>query len=346
MNHSLRLLLWLLLIPALLILSSCGNTPGRAALLHYNGADPFIAAFVERIEANAAGRLELEIYDAENVQVLQNEQLEAVLQDPPQVLIVNPVDRLSAYATVRQAKALGVPVIFFNREPLRRDLEEWERSYYVGARAEQSARLQAQLVIELFGGNPRSLNQHDRNGDNVIQTIILKGEQGHQDAEIRTSEVLQEFNRSGFRVEVLTTLLANWNQNQAYELMEAAIAEHRQRIELVLSNNDAMALGAIQRMRQVGLLRDTDNDGSVSPGDDRWIPVVGIDGIAAAVSQIESGYLYGTVQNDSLSMADAIVELAVILADGREPGAGELGIEDEHYIWIDYRPFVLSESER
>ena len=329
-----------------LLLVSCYESRPRAALLHYNGADPFIAAFVERIEANAAGRLSLEIFDAENVQVLQNEQMEEALREPPDVLIVNPVDRLSAYATVREARKLGIPVIFFNREPLRRDLSEWERSYYVGARAAQSARLQAQLVIELFGGDPRLLNQHDRDGDNAIQTVILKGEQGHQDAEIRTSEVLEEFERSGFQVEVLTTVLANWNQNQAYELMESAIAEHGDRMELILSNNDAMALGAIQRLRQVGLIRDTDGDGQVGPGDEQWLPVIGIDGIAPAVSEIESGYLYGTVQNDSLSMADAIVELAVALATGRPPEATDLSIEDQHYIWIDYRPFVLSESER
>lgn len=331
---------------AMLAMSACAAPGPRAALLHYNGDDPFIAAFVEQIENDAAGRLSLTIYDADNVQVLQNEQIETALAADPDVLIVNPVDRLSAYAIVRRARERDVPLVFFNREPLRRDLTQWERSYYVGARAEQSAQLQAQLVIDLFGGNPRELNRHDRSNDNVIQTVILKGEQGHQDAEIRTATVLEEFLSSGIRVEVLETVLANWNQNQAYELMEGVLGRHGERIELVLSNNDAMALGAINRMRQEGYLRDTDGDGAVSQSDAAWIPVVGIDGIAAAVAEIETGYLYGTVRNDSLRMANAIVELALDLATGAPLEPGPFRIEDGHYVWIDYRPFVLSESSR
>jgi len=215
--------------------------------------------------------------------------------------------------------------------------------YYVGAKADQSASLQAELVMALFGGNPNDLNDLDVNGDGRIQTIILKGEQGHQDAEIRTSEVLLSFELADFDIDVLSVEVSNWNREQAYADTEDILREFGDSIELVLSNNDAMALGAITRMQESGYFRDANNDGVVDRHDESWIPVVGIDGIAEAVAEIESGSLYGTVTNDSESMAEAIIDLAVaVLLDSLDSlDSLDYTLEEERYIWIDYQPFTL-----
>ncbi len=58
----------------------------------------------------------------------------------------------------------------------------WDRVYYVGTKGEQSAHIQANLIMNRFGNNPKELNQYDINGNGIIEAIILKGEQGHQDA--------------------------------------------------------------------------------------------------------------------------------------------------------------------
>lgn len=315
-------------------LFSCARQELHVALLYYNGEDPYIRTFVRQIVEHADGHFALESYDARNSQILQNEQIDAVLKDDPDLVIVNPVDRLGSYTIIRRLQESDVPVIFFNREPLRQDLFLWDRTWYIGARAEQSARLQAELVMDLFGGDPTHLNDHDTNGDNAIQAIILKGEQGHQDAEIRTSEVVRSFADHGFVLDVLAVEVANWDRSQAFSRMDELLREHGEDLELVISNNDAMALGAISRMRQNGYFSEADRGES-------WLPVVGIDGIDDAVEQIEDGYLYGTVKNDSLSMAEAIVELARIILDGRDPSELSFPIVDEKYIWIDYQPFVI-----
>jgi len=256
------------------------------------------------------------------------------------LMMVNPVDRLGAYAVIRRSMAAGVPVIFFNREPLAADLALWDKTFYVGAKAEQSGQLQAKLVMELFGGSPYRLNEYDRNGDGVIQAIILKGEQGHQDAEIRTREVQRSFEKHGFALEVLALEIANWNRDEAYGKMGNLIRDYGKRVELIVSNNDAMALGAISRMRQEGLFKDTDGNGRIDRNDDAWIPVVGIDGLKDAKEAIAEGYLYGTVTNDSLSMAKAMVELAGVLLGSVDRKAMKYPLVDGKYIWIDYRPFV------
>lgn len=319
---------------------SCAPAPPLVGLFLYERADPYIDEFARQIEEEASGGLSVVAFDAGNSQLIQNEQLLAFLSKKPAAVMLNPVDRLASYALARRLKEAGVPVVFFNREPLARDLEIWERSYYVGARAEQSGQMQAALAMALFGGAPASLNRRDLDGDGAVQLLILKGEQGHQDAELRTKALLESFEAHGYEVEVLAIEVANWRFDEAYEKIGPLARAYGGRIELIASNNDAMALGAIARLRQLGYFKDDDQDGAVDGRDESWLPVLGIDGLKEAQDSIREGYLYGTVKNDSLSMARAMVRLAAALVAAEPPPIQPLA---ERYIWIDYQPFKAAD---
>ncbi len=320
------------------LLTGCGIKEKTAGLFLYNRSDPYVDVFARHIEDFASGIFSVESMDCQNSQIIQNEYIEKQIKKKSDLMIINPVDRLGAYSVIRKLKSVDIPVIFFNREPLAEDLDLWEKAYYVGAKAEQSGRLQAEMIMELFGGDPENLNKYDRNSNGFIETVILKGEQGHQDAEIRTAEVVKAFNENNFRLDILVTEVANWKRDEAYEKMKYLIDIHGDRIELVISNNDAMALGAISIMRQSGLFRDTNGNNSIDRDDDFWIPVVGIDGLDEAVEMIKEGYLYGSVLNDSYSQARAIAELADVILNKRKPDKMNFPLVDDKYIWIDYKP--------
>ncbi len=331
----------ILILPILLaVLSGCSSHKPRVALFLYNGEDLFMQSFADKIVAMAGMDIELSVFDAQNSQLLQNEHIENQIKEGCDLMLINPVDRLGAYSVIRRLKSENIPVIYFNREPLFKDLLLWEKTWYVGAKANQSGQMQAELVMELFGNDPGNLNRYDRNGDGRIQTVILKGEQGHQDAEIRTSEVVRSFRLMGFDLDILITEVANWDKDEAYEKMDDIIKTYGHDMELVLANNDAMALGAIRRMRQKGMFKDSNGNGRVDMDDDSWIPVLGIDGLEQAVQMIEEGYLYGTVINDSLSMARAMRDLSEAILNGRNIYDLPYRIEDNKYIWIDYQAFI------
>ncbi len=334
---SIKLLCCLALV---LLAGSCSAQQARVGLLLYNQADPYIEAFAKQIQEEAGSSFLTLLFDAGNSQLIQNEQIDALLAKKPALMMLNPVDRLASHALIRKLQAEDIPIIFFNREPLAKDLALWERCYYVGAQAEQSGQMQAELVMELFGGKPAELNAYDRNNDGVIQLVILKGEQGHQDAELRTKELLRSFESRGFRLELLAVEVANWKQDEAYEKIGPLLRAHQGRIELIASNNDAMALGAIMRLRQLDYFKDDDKNGKVDRFDQSWLPIVGIDGLREAEESIREGYLYGTVKNDSLSMAKAMVELASRLIAGERPESAAYTLEADKYIWIDYQPFI------
>ena len=325
----------------LVLLMGCRTTKSSVALFSYNQQDPFIDSFVVQIRQTLPERISIDVFDARNSQVLQNEQLDAAFRHGYDVFIVNPVDRLAAYTITRRAHHERIPVVFFNREPLWEDLIEWEQFYYVGARAAQSAQLQASLVMDLFGTDPYGMGSLDKNGDQRVQTILLKGEQGHQDAEIRTTELLRTLDDAGFAIELLTTEVCDWDRNVAYTRAEELIDQYGDTMELIVSNNDAMALGMISRLRQEGFFADTNGNGRVDRGDERWIPIVGIDGIAAAREWIKEGYLYGTVKNDSETMAGAIVELTLSIIEDTPRSKLSYPPRNGHYIWVDYRPLTV-----
>lgn len=328
----------------LLLLTGCREQLEEIPLIIYDREDLYMLDFEEIMLEKEPQDATYLIYDSKNSQIIQNEIITEALEQDYKLLIVNPVDRLGVYPIIEKAEQENVPIIFFNREPLKDDLELWEDVYYVGAKAEQSAEIQAEIVEALFGGNPNDLNEFDLNGDNKIQAIILKGQPGHQDAEIRTEKVVEYIEELGFELDVLSITEGYFSKDIARDEMLDLITEFGETIELVISNNDAMALGAIEALDSEGFFEDADLDGMINRETETFIPIIGIDGIPDAVEAIRNGYLYGTVINDSSEMVDAINCLTDIIINNKDLSELEFEMEDDKYIWIEYKKYTDEET--
>lgn len=328
----------IIIVIMLVFLTSCKTENNEVPLVIYDMDDPYINQFAHYIADSTNNEYKYSIFDSENNQILQNSQIKDSIEKNPKVLIVNPVDRLGSYTTIDLAKEAGIPLILFNREPLYEDLRGYNQVYYVGALAAQSAMIQAELVNEAFGVSS-SLNEYDKNADNIIQLVILKGEQGHQDAEERTSVVIDVLESNGYQLEILTISVANWNTDTAYENMIGIIDEYGISIELVISNNDAMAIGAINALLDKKLFTDVNEDGNFNKLEDTFIPVIGVDGLDEALELMEEGLLYGTVINDFKDMADKMIELSEALATGKDVNTLSFEIDNGKYVWVPYKKY-------
>jgi len=328
-----------LILFLVLILSGCAQENTVVPLIIYDMEDEYMADFESRILENAVNIIDIETYDSQNSQVIQNEFIEKLIEDSP-LLIVNPVDRLSAYNIIEKAKATNTPIIFINREPLVTDMALGSNIYYIGADPIGSAVLQAEIVMDLFGGNPSLLNERDLNGDNKIQAIILKGQIGHQDAELRTEYVILEIEENGFILEVLEIRVANFDMVTAQNEMSLLLEDYGDQVEVVIANNDAMAIGAINTLIEEKYFVDENLNNIIERDTETWLPVIGIDGLAVSIELIDTGYLYGTVINDSQSMAEAIVALSYAILN--EQSLDNIGFEitNNKYVWIDYQKYT------
>ncbi|MBA9085268.1 methyl-galactoside transport system substrate-binding protein [Fontibacillus solani] len=301
-----------------------GGSTNKIGVAIYKFEDTFMIAVRKSIEKNASGIAKLEITDSQNSQPTQNSKIDAFLSKKMNALIVNPVDRTAAGVIIDKAKAKDTPVVFLNREPLPEDMKKWDKVYYVGAKAEESGTMSGQIIVDYWNRHPEA----DKNGDNVLQYVMLKGEPGHQDAELRTQYSIQAVEDAGIRVEKLEEDTAMWVREKAKEKMASFLEDKGDKIEAVFANNDDMALGAIDALKEAGYFTG-----------DKYMPVVGVDATAPALQALKQGTMLGTVLNDSDNQGKAAVLLASLLAKGSKITKESLGFEitDSQYIWIPYQ---------
>lgn len=297
----------------------------RIGITVYDQYDTFLSQLIEKFniycnekEEETGTAITVEFYNASASQATQNNQVEMMLNNGCDIICVNLVDRTEPTTIIDRAEKENVPVIFFNRELVEEDLERWDQLYYVGAKAFESGIMQGELAAEIFKTNSRA----DKNGDGIFQYVMLEGENGHQDAIVRTEYAVSTIMEQGVQVEKLGYAIANWNRAQAQTQMMQMMNQYGERIELILANNDDMALGAVDALNALEI------------GREEWPVIVGIDGTDVGLKAVEDGELAGTVYNDKEGQAKAMLDLAYGLAAGKD--LSELQLEDGKYIRLPY----------
>lgn len=318
----------LLSVCVCILLSSCQGVRKeedknslRIGISLYRGDDTFINNLCSILEEKAKEyerendiKVTLDIQDAKGSQNTQNNQVERFISLDCDVLCINLVDRMDASVIIERAMTAEVPVVFFNRQPVEEDMNRWDRLYYVGVDAKETAVLQGEMVVNLYQEQPEAI---DQNNDGVVSYVMLEGETSHQDSLIRTEWSVQTLKDGGVPLEKITGGIANWERSQASALMEQWLTEYPDTIELVISNNDDMALGAIDALER-----------AQSTG----VNVIGIDGTTPGLEALENGSLLGTVSANKEIYAGAIVELAASCALNEAPPE-EYPLTDGKYFW-------------
>lgn len=278
----------------------------RVGVVTYTADDPFINAMVEKVKSNLKTmettnmNVIVSVRSGDNDQREQDEIVDEMIDAGCDVLCVNLVDRTAPANIIKSARQSDIPVIFFNREPVRDDLMQWEKLYYVGCDAKESGDMQGEIAANYI----KKHSEVDRNGDGKIQYVLLEGEAGHQDAISRTDCSVKTIMEGGVELEKLSYQFADWNRGQAENRMTQLISQYGSQIELVISNNDEMALGAVEAYNNSKISRD------------RWPVIFGIDGLDDALQAIKQGDMQGTVYNDKEDQAGEIARLAVDLFNG------------------------------
>lgn len=312
------------------ILNGCGLQQQEAqdkvyvGVTCYNQSDTFLSelnsCFREQME-NFEGKdfsTTVTFLDAAGSQRTQNDQVEELIDMGCNVLCVNLVDRADPSEIIDIAMEHDVPIIFYNREPVAEDLMQWEKLYYVGADAKESGVMQGELAAAAIKADGRI----DRNKDGKIQYVVIEGEPGHQDSIIRTENAVNTLKNEGIPLEKLSYQIANWNRAQAENRMEQMLGQYGNEIELVLANNDDMALGAMDAYEKRNYTE------SALPA------FFGIDGTAVGLEAIAEEKLLGTVYNDKEGQAGAMAKLAVAAVLGK--GFEEIPFENEKYVYLPY----------
>lgn len=322
-----KLIALLLCVITAAAVCGCKSSQREISFFLYDATDTFISEMTDKMLSALPANLTASVFDGQNSQSVQNKQILECISDGSALLLVNAVDRLACGTIAEKCEASSIPVIFFNREPQEGSMTG-ALQYYVGCAAENLGELQAQMAAELFGSD-YSASGWDRNGDGIVQIVIIKGEQGHQDAEKRTEYCIKQLKELGYKSEVLAIEVADWQRSDAYGLMAESYPKWGEDVELIFSNNDDMALGAIDYLTENGIF--TEGTGEYS----QPFVIIGVDGTAVGLDAIGRGLLYGTVLNNSDAQSDAVIRLVECLLGGSELSEYPYEISNRRYIYID-----------
>ena len=272
----------------------------KIGLCLYRFDDTFISNVRHEIEEYAKEyekehdiKINLEVVDARDNQNTQNHQVDRFVSLDYDVLLINVVDRFAASNMIETAVGANIPIVFFNRKPVDDDLNRADNIYYVGAGPKAAGIEQAKIIINAYNENPHSI---DIDGDGVINYVLLEGEPSHQDSLVRTEWVIKTLQENNIPINKLSGAIGNWERAQGSALMEDFLNKYSN-IDLVISNNDDMGLGAIDAIERNNNIKG--------------IKVVGIDGTKEALEAINEGKLLGTIESDKKEYAKAVVEIAM-----------------------------------
>lgn len=262
----------------------------------------------ENIQRKNQGKVEFIFYDGLNDQSIQNREIDSVLEkNDTSLILLDIVDVSNSKEVIDRIKEKGIPVILFNREPLNiEDVKSYNKAFYVGTDGSQAGIMQGQILISAWNSNKNL----DTNNDNIMQYVMLMGERNNVEAIERTRYSVLTINNSGIKTQELGLQVAGWDRNIARTMMETLYLQYGKNIEVIISNNDEMAIGAIEALQKFGY----------NKGDDtKTIAVVGVDRIPEAQKLIKQGIMTGSVLQGAQAMAEVTYKMGMNLVEGRKP---------------------------
>ncbi len=266
---------------------------------------------LEELQKENGNKIQFTVFDGKANQSVQNEEISKELNSGFDIFVVGPIssneDEFSD--TLNKIVAAKHPLIlFFPTTPsLTNIVKSYPSSVIIVGDTEQGGILEGKILADEWMSHKNTL---DKNKDNTIQYIMLKGLSNNLLTLDRSKYPIRALNDAGIKTEELFSTFCNWQRECAKTAIESEFLTFNGKIEAIISNNDTMAIGAIEALQKYGF-----NTGDSS----KYIPVVGIGGVPEAKKLIDQGFMTGTAVQDSKLYAKAIYDIAMNLASGEDP---------------------------
>lgn len=228
--------------------------------------------------------VELIAVDSKEDVATQLGQVENFVAQGVDAIIIIPANTDAADPMTKAAQDAGIPLVYVNRIPSNLP----EGVFYVGSDSIQAGIMQAEWLAEQLGGK-----------GNVV---IMNGNLAQEAAQKRTEGEKQVFAKFP-DIKIIKEDTANWSRSDGLALMENWLATGEQ-IDAVASNNDEMAIGALQAIEAAGQLGN--------------ILVGGVDASPDALAEMDKGRLNVTVFQNAKGQGEGGIKAAIALARGEQ----------------------------
>jgi ABC-type sugar transport system substrate-binding protein len=253
--------------------------------------DNFLTVLRNRMSdyARTLPGVSVQIADAQDDISNQLSQVQNFIANGVDAIIVNPVDTSATAAITKAAADANVPLVYVNREPVDVD-KLGPKAAFVASNEVESGTLETKEICKLLGGKG--------------SILVIEGQLRNQAAVQRTKDihdVIATPECSG--IKIIAEQTAEWDRTKGQNLMTNWLSKGMQ-FDAVVSNNDEMAIGAMQAMKSAGV-------------DTKKAIVGGVDATQDALASMKSGDLKVTVFQDAAGQGKGAVDTALALAAGK-----------------------------
>ena len=228
-------------------------------------------------------------------------------------IIVNMVDPETAPQVIEAAG--DMKVVFVNRPPVDTSVLN-ENAVYVGSDEMESGKYQGEWLAEHFKAE----------GKTDIKYILLNGTIGNVSTTNRTESCLQALKDNGINAtEATAPLAADFDRATAQDMISPLLTTTE--YDCIISNNDAMALGAIEALTAQGI-------------DPTTVPIVGVDATVDGRQAIKDGTLSMSVFQDADGQGRGALMAAANLVSGAALNEGtDYELDEAGYtMWVPFEP--------
>lgn len=192
-------------------------------------------------------------------------------------IIFAPMDYDAAGAPIARATEAKIPVV----SSVTRAGSD-QLFGYVGTNDVEGGQLIARLATKLLNGK-----------GNVV---LLEGPIGNSPQLLRRKGI-DEVLAANPDIHLLASKTANWSRAEGLAVMENWLSLYGNKVQAIIAENDAMALGAIEALRSKNI-------------DPKTVPVISLDGVPDAQRAVQDGLLY-TFYKDPLAEGQGAMDLAI-----------------------------------
>lgn len=288
----------------------------RLISLAYKGEDEFISKLETHIsEAAQRENFALVVHDSKNSPDLQLLQVETARNRAEKGIIINLVTSDSAPKILKAAE--NMKVVLVNRAPADMSLLN-KNAVYVGSDEAVAGRLQGEWLA----------NHLKVRGKDEVRYILLQGQPYTLSSQQRTEAALQALEDNGIRaIRAAPSIMANYDRDEAMTKI-LPVLRSGVNFDAIISNNDAMALGAIEAFEYLKM-------------DPAKKIILGIDATEPAVRALLEGKLAMTVFQNAKAQGNVAVAALINMLKGNPITQGtnyQVSQDNPYVIWIPFEP--------
>jgi len=236
----------------------------------------------------------LQVEDGANDANKQLSEIQNFVASKVDAIIVNPVDTDATAAITKLAADANIPLVYVNRQPVNLDSLPANQAF-VASNEKDSGTLETQQVCKDLKAA----------GKTEASVYVMEGLLNNQSAIQRTQDVKDVLATPDCSfIKIIDTQTANYQRNDAQTLMANWITTGT-KFDGVISNNDEMAIGAIQAIKAAGM-------------DPKTLVIGGIDATEDGLAAMAAGDLKVTVFQDAAGQGKGALDTALALAKGQK----------------------------